>query len=97
MSGQFRPVAGNNDVVWRTFVQTDKGQYYAAVLAEHGSTRGESHLCIWSPNHDLLHRRSTSFHLNALTGADYEAEAAWDSEIAAVLQNKQARVIEGAE
>jgi hypothetical protein len=94
LSGQFRPVLGEPDLLWRTFVATDKGEYYAAVIAVHGSTTGAAHLYVWSPDHDLLHRAKTTVTSTALFAVDHRVEVEWDNEITKVLQHAEYRRIE---
>lgn len=97
MSGQFNPIPGNEDIVWRTFIETDRGQYLAAVIAEHGSTAGSAHLYVWSPDTALIHRAATRVPSSVLFGVDRTGDVEWDAEITKVLQNKDYRRIEGVE
>jgi hypothetical protein len=94
MSGVFSPVPGDPDIIWKTYVHTDKGDYYASVISAREASSGAAYLYIWNPKMEPIHRSRTAVTASALFGIDRKIESEWDAEITKVLQHPEYRRFE---
>lgn len=93
MSGQFNPVAGQPDIIWRTVVE--HGKWLVAVEAVHGSTTGDGWLNIWDgTTHAIIHRTRTKIKNSALFGVDQQGVREWEEETVKAITNPDYRRIE---
>lgn len=96
MTGQFNPVSGDEDLVWRSVVPVQGEDYYAVVDKIHGSTTGAAWLTVFEgTEYHVVHRVRTSVTTAATVfGHDSTSESEWESEVIKAALNPTYRKID---
>lgn len=95
-AGQFNPVSGDEDLVWRAVIPVKGEDYYAVVDKIHGSTTGGGWLTVFEgTEYHVVHRvRTTVSTAATVFGHDSTSADAWESEVVKAALNPEYRQID---